>query len=311
MAKPVFVLSLVLELGWGFILHPEDKALRLLRGNPQNGRGVIELLLELFQRYNIPATWAVAGHLFLEQGEGKKQISKEMPQFKDGWLDWDFYSQICDSPLYSAPDIIDKISASRVAHEIGLHSFFHIPFSTCSQAVARYEVELGVSLAQERGIEAQSFVFPENRPGHIDILKEHGIKIYRSSIPRFHSETTAFLIRKATGAIVKVMPPPVLPLWKEGIWEIPGSMSFDDHLMPFTLSPRAKIGLKRAVRTSKVFHIWLHPWSLLVHKGLLDNLGTFLAFVAQKRDAGKLQVMTMGDLASHLNKNKGIRDASS
>ena len=311
MADPVFIISLDLELGWGFILHPENKALRLLRNDPESGRGVVELLLELFERYNIPATWAAVGHLLLAQDDGKRWVSEELPQFKDGWLDWDFYSQTCDSSLYSAPDIIEKILASPVTHEIGLHSFFHIPFSLCSQAVARLEVELGVNVARKWGITLQSFVFPENYVGHIDALKEQGIKIYRSSIPRFHSETTALLMRKAGGAIVKVMPPPVLPLWKEGIWEIPGSMSFYEPLMPFTVLPRAKMGLEKAIRTNEVFHIWLHPWSLLVHKGLLNNLVTFLAFVAQKRDAGKLQVMTMGDLAFYLNQDKGNRDVSS
>lgn len=298
MTKPIFIISLDLELGWGFISNPGHKALRLLRNDAQCGRGVIELLLTLFQRYNIPATWAAVGHLYMEQGEGGKWISRELPQFENGWLNWDFYSQICDSPLYSAPDIITKISASPVTHEISLHSFFHTPFSLCSHAVAKLEVELGMNVARQRGIEPQSFVFPENHVGHLDALKGAGIEIYRGNVPRLYNKAAAPFIRKATGAINKVMPPSVLPLWEEGIWEIPGSMSFDDPLMSFTLLPRAKAGLKRAIRADKVFHVWLHPWSLLVHRGLSDDLESFLAFVSQKRDKGNLQVMTMGDLAT-------------
>ena len=298
MTKPIFVISMDLELGWGFILNPEHKTIKLLRNDPQYGRGAIELLLNLFQRHNVPATWAAVGHLFLEQGEGKKRIPRELPQFEEGWLNWDFYSQICDSPLFSAPDIIEKISNSQVNHEIGLHSFFHIPFSACSQAVARLEVELGMNSARKRGIIPQSFVFPENYVAQLDTLKEQGIAVYRGNIPRLCNERTNALIRKAAGAINKVTPPSVIPLYKNGIWEIPGSMSFDDPLMPFTLLPRAKIGLKRTVQANNVFHVWLHPWSLLMRKGVLDDLEAFLAYVSQERDKGNLQVMTMGDLAT-------------
>ena len=63
MTKPIFVISLDLELGWGFISNPENEALSLLNKDPQSGRGNIELLLSLLQKYNIPATWAAVGHL--------------------------------------------------------------------------------------------------------------------------------------------------------------------------------------------------------------------------------------------------------
>ena len=296
MSQPVFVISLDLELGWGFILHPDHKALKLLRNDPQSGRGIVDLLLNLFQRYKIPVTWAVVGHLFLKQGEGKGLISRELPQFRESWLNWNYYSQICDSPLYIAPDIIDKILSSRVGHEIGLHSFFHIPFSMCSQAVAKLDVELGVSLAQKCGIKVRSFVFPENRAGHAETLKEQGIKIYRGNIPRLFNHTTSLLVRKITGALSIVVPPPVIPLWKDGIWELPGSMSFQDFLMPFISLPRAKIGLERAIRTGRLFHIWMHPWKLLQRRSLYDDLEKLLGFVAQERDKGNIHVMTMAEI---------------
>jgi len=297
MAKPAFVISLDFELGWGFVLHPEHTTLNLLRDDLQHGRGVVESLLNLFQKFHIPATWAAVGHLLLEQGDGKGLISKGLPQFKEGWLNWDFYSQVCSSPLYMAPDIIEKILRSPVGHEIGLHSFFHIPFSRCSKAVAEMEVKLGVNLAQKWGIETRSFVFPENSIGHLDILREQGIKIYRGNVPRHRKQASSALIRKVTGAVMIMMPPSVLPLWKEGIWEIPGSMSFDEQLIPFTTLPKAKIGLVRAIRADRLFHIWIHPWSLLYGRSLFEDLENFLALVAHKRDKGNLQVVTMGEVA--------------
>lgn len=296
--EPVFIISLDFELGWGFISHPEHKALRLLRNDPKCGRGAVDQLLSLFQRYNIPATWAAVGHLMLDESGRKEFISRELPQFRDGWIDWDFYSQICNTPLYSAPDVIGRILSSSVAHEIGLHSFFHIPFSQCSKEVAKLEVELGVNLACKHGIAPRSFVFPGNQVGHLEALKERGIKIYRGNIPRPCKGTSFLLARKATGAMVKLKPPLVLPLQRDGIWEIPGSMSFDDPLLRFTLLSRAKGGLERAIRDNKVFHIWMHPWSLLLHQSLAQDLEKLLAFVAEKRDRGDLQVLTTKGVVS-------------
>ena len=242
----------------------------------------------------------MVGHLFLRQDEGKKFISRELPQFKYGWIDWDFYSHVCNTPLYSAPDVVDRILSSPVAHEIGLHSFFHTPFSQCSREVARLEVELGVNLAREHGIMLQSFVFPGNKVGHLDILKEQGIKVYCGGVPRPYKDTSFLLVRKSAGAMVKLKPPPVLPMWKDGIWEIPGSMSFDSQLMRLTVLSRAKGGLERAIRDNKVFHVWLHPWSLLLSKSLAQDLEKLLTFVADKRDEGNLQVMTLEDFIAKL-----------
>ena len=277
----------------------------MLKNDPQCGRGVVESLLKLVERYDIPATWAVVGHLFLGHGEGRDWISKEMPQFKEGWIDWDFYCQtIQNSLLYCAPDIITRILASSATQEVGLHSFSHIPFSLCSEEVAKLEVKLGLDLARKWDIIPRSFVFPGNYVGHVPILADHGIEIYRGEDAGHYKENATLLIRKASGAIDKIMAPPVLPMWRGGIWEIPGSMEFCDPQLPLSVLFRAKIGLERAMRTNKVFHVWLHPWSLLLYDDLVKDLETFLALVAQKRDQGKLKVMTMKSLAHEAAKQK-------
>lgn len=304
MDRPVFVISLDLELAWGFVRHPEHEVLKLLAGDPRHGRGVMEILIGLFDKYGIPATWAAVGHLLLNSGEAKGLISREMPQFKGGWLDWEFYSRICSSPLYCAPDIVDSILASPVNHEIGLHSFFHIPFALCDEAVAREEMRLGAGLAQKWGILPKAFVFPGNYLGHIGILGDYGIEIYRGRDAGRGQEASARLVRKAGRAIDKLIAPPVEPSWRGGIQEIPGSTYFCDPHLPFTLLPRARMGLERAIRANKVFHIWLHPWNLLQQRSLAAELEKFLDFAAQKRDKGNLQVMTMGGLAACLNRSK-------
>jgi hypothetical protein len=97
--------------------------------------------------------------------------------------------------------------------------------------------------------------------------------------------------------------PPVEPEWEDGIWKIPSSMHFCDPQIEFSVLLRAKLGLYRAIRSKKVFHIWLHPHNLLMYPSLRDDLDKFLAFVAKKRDEEKIDVMTMGEFGEVLNGN--------
>lgn len=301
LTRPVFILSLDMELGWGFASYPGHKVLGLQQSNPKRARGTIDLLLEILEKHDLKATWAVVGHLFFGPGEEKGLVSKEMPQFGEGYLDWDFYERMKSRPqLYYGRGIVEKILASRVKHEIGLHGFLHIPFDQCSREVASAEAEMGLKAANNLGIIPNSFVFPENRIGHVDILRDHGFQIYRGSNLRWWSKDQKFLIHKFDIAAHSIIATPASPSNNNGIWEIPGSTYFFEPRLPFTVPWRARLGLYRAIRAKKVFHIWLHCWSLLLYERLSRDLDEFLALVAQKRDDGKLEVMTMGELASCL-----------
>jgi len=301
--RPVFVISLDTELAWGFILHAQHKGLALLQSDPEQGRETIDCLLKLFEKYNIPATWAIVGHLFLDSNEGKAIVHRNMPQFKEGWLDWDFYSSIHNLPLYCGKDIVEKILGSSTKHEIGLHGFLHIPFSQCSRAVAQAEIGLGIKAASKFGLTPKSFVFPQNKMGHIELLKEKGLQIYRGKNLGRWKENQIALIRKLNSVVENIIAPPVIALYKDGIWELPGSTHCESEI-PFSFLPRVQIGLDRAILAKKVFHISLHPRSLLLYNSLKKDLERLLTLVAKKRDEDKLQVRTMGKLAVYLNQKK-------
>lgn len=299
--KPIFIISLDIELIWG-IAHT-DSDMRLLVNDKKCCRGAIESLLNIFERYNIPATWAVVGHLFLDHCEREDGIPhKDMPRFKKDWYSCDPCTNIHEAPLYYGRDIIEKILSSLVKHEIGYHSFSHVPFSECSREVAEAEINEGVKLANEFDIIFKSFVFPQDKIGHLDVLKENGFKIYRGRIFKRGNKNQRVAIRKINGAVDLITAKPVEPRLVDGIWEIPSSMLFFARY-PFTstLLPRAKIAIYRAMRANKVFHVWLHPQNLLYHPSLAKDLDNLLAFVFKKRKEGKIEVMTMGELAEVLN----------
>lgn len=245
----------------------------LLGKDGKESEKAIDSLLKLFEVYNIPATWAIVGCLFIEYPSTMKRI-------------------------------LEKIVGSGVKHEIGYHSFLHINFSERSRRYAEAEIKEGLKLAKQLGVAFRSFVFPNNAIGHIDVLRENGFIIYRGQNIMRGSTNQSLLIRVLNKVINQLISQPVEPKWREGIWEVPCSMPFSNPVIfpSFTLLPRAKIGIKKAIRLKEVFDTYSHPSDLAIDPSLIKKLDTLLAFVAKKRDEGKLQTLTMGELGSILTK---------
>lgn len=309
LTKPVFMLSLDAELAWGFILNPNHPVLNTLKNSPEQERRAVDLLLKLLAKYDIRATWAVTGYLFLNESDARDNISPDLPVFKEGWIKPDFYESIRTHPAYLGNDIVEKILASQVCHEIGLHGFFHIPFARCSREVARAEVEMGIKAASQFGINPKSFVFPRDEVGHLDVLIEHGIKIYRGKQPGKWREDQNLFVRKFNQAIWdRLNTQGILPTNANGIWEIPSSMFYCNPRFPFSLPLQARLGLNRTIQTKKIFHTWLHPHNLLLYRHPEKNLEPLLALIARQRDKGALTVMTMGELVDYLTVQAQLRN---
>ena len=304
--QPTFMISLDVEMGWGFIGKRENPS--FLTKDSKAGREAIDILLGIFERCNIPATWAIVGHLFLDHCEKDNGIPhKDMPRYKDNWYSRDPCTNICKDPLYYGKDIVEKIVSSLIEHEIGYHSFSHIDFSKCRREVAEAEIRTGVRLANKLGIKFKSFVFPYNKVGHVDVLKENRFEIYRGrNLERWDIDQGS-AVRRINGIIDKMTPPSTTwPRSIAGIWGVPSSMGFfvSDPVFTWLLTLRGKMGILRAIHLKKIFHIFLHPWNIVENPALEEELERFLVFASGKRQRGKLCIITMGELASRLNKRR-------
>ena len=293
------IISIDTELAWGFKDYPDHYVLKLLRKDPSAGRNSIFNMLDLFDKYNIPATWAVVGHLFLDSCD---RIHGDLPHYRENWYDH-HGSNISEEPLYFGKDIIDKILSSPVPHEIACHTFSHVPFSNCDRDLAKAEILKSKELACYRGINIESFVFPESKIGHVDVLAESGIQIYRGA--NLGNIRRPYSIRSAMSFLIKnfIAPPVTSPLLKDGIWEVPGSIHFTSPHFPYMLVNRSKKGVNKAIKEKMIFHIILHCWSLLLNKSLEKDLEEFLIFLSNKENDG-LKIMTMGKFAHYLNSIK-------
>ena len=133
--KGGLILSADFELGWAFRysktdLYPQKMAMK--------SRKNIPFLIEMFDEYSIPITWATVGHLFLKScKKGDHDWMHRIPYFENDywsyrrgeWFDCDPYTSWEKAKEWYAPDLIERILDSNVQHEIGCHSFSHIDFS--------------------------------------------------------------------------------------------------------------------------------------------------------------------------------------
>src|ERR1700755_703840 len=88
-------------------------------------------------------------------------------------------------PLWYGRDMVEKILAAEPKHDVGSHSFSHVIFGDagCTREVAEAEVRKCVELAGAMGLKLESFVFPRNQLGHLDVLREQGFRITRGAAP--------------------------------------------------------------------------------------------------------------------------------
>ncbi|MFC7080006.1 polysaccharide deacetylase family protein [Halorussus caseinilyticus] len=170
------VLSLDAELAWGFHdreAMPEDRV--------TTARESWLRLLELFDDYGVPATWAVVGHLLLDSCDGEHA---DHPAAEDGWFDRDPGTWEGRDEQWYGAKLIDAIEDADADHEVGSHTFSHVEMGHTTREIASAEMRTCVELAERRGLSVDSVVYPRNYVGHRDVLAAYGVKSYRGTQPR-------------------------------------------------------------------------------------------------------------------------------
>lgn len=312
--RGVFIISIDVEFNWGrFDRSDREECWRL----EEDGRRIIQELLELFEHHQVGATWALVGHLLLESctAAGSRphpEIRRpETPWFPDDWYRFDPCSNSIDAPQWYAPDVVRSIIAAGGGHEIASHSFAHILFGHpgCSAESAGDDLAAAAAAAREHNLALESMVFPRNSIGHLDLLSAHGFRAYRGEDPTFYRSWPRPLRRAAHfAADFLALPPPVSRPERVGsLWNIPGSMMLQGMdglralIPPVCRLARALSGLRRAARERSVFHLWFHPSNLAVGRSkLLQVLDRTLTAARQLEARGDLEILTMGDLATRL-----------
>lgn len=311
-ARGAFALSIDTELAWGCFDRSDRDARFVLESR---SREVVPALLELFARYEISATWAIVGHLFLDGCpvvDGGRP-HPELPRPRYDWYRQDWFGLDPGGPappnsLWCAPDLVTMIAAATPRQEIASHSFSHLVYgdSGCPVDAADADLAACVSAARTRGMRLMSFVYPRNVVGHVELLARHGFECYRGEDPAWFSRLPGPLRRLGhyVDDLLARPPPTVSPQRQRDVWNIPGSMLFQGsdglrRLIPDRARTRRCLaGLRRAIERQEIFHLWFHPVNFATRTtAMLRVFEPVLAAAAEARAAGRLDVLTMADAA--------------
>lgn len=150
------MISIDVEMAWG-VIHRRQIARHYTY---RKERELIGRLLKLFERYEIRATWAVVGHLFLESCqaiEGIKHPEVVRPAYswlEGDWFDPDPCSSVEADHIWYGKDIVEQIRQYGDSQEIGSQTFSHVIVGDDECGPASFDSELGVcrQLAESTGI---------------------------------------------------------------------------------------------------------------------------------------------------------------
>ena len=293
--KGIVVFSADFEMAWAYRYSRTSSQKAIEVGLKE--RGNVPALLNLFDLYLIPVTWATVGHLFLSKcSKGNNNFPhSEMPRpaffenknwsFQSGdWYCHDPCTDIFTDPAWYAADLIYQIQTAKINHEIGCHTFSHLDFSykNCPENLAVAELDACKNLASDKNIILRSMVFPGGTYGNYESLKEKGFLCYRKPM-EYHIDL------------------PVIDSF--GLVSIPSSLCLDKDNYGWSKKFHLEMVEKYLHKTAKyklICHFWFHP---CMDKWYIDNvMPDVLKLVYEYRSSDKVQVKTMGDLAEEFNK---------
>ncbi len=258
MNKGVFCISIDLELLWG----RKDRNWQEFASRTEKERSIVRKILDLFAKYDIPATWAVVGKI-LEKG----------------------------TPLWSGKDIV-RLIKSYPNQEIGSHAYSHEIFTEIDYQKAKDEIAKLVIAFEKESIHLSSFVFPRNKVKYIDLLKKYGFKTFRGPD------------RRNWELLFPALPPVYQPIKMAGLVNVPGSMYFVSargmrKYLPSGLRfIKSWLGIKRAIKEKRVYHLWFHPVDFADKEdSLFKELTAILKYANRQRKLNRLEIKNMEEIA--------------
>lgn len=309
--RGIFTVSIDTELAWGTFDHGGHIRFKQVY---KRYRALVRRILDLFEKYAVSATWALVGHLFLEKCDKSNGIAHPQivrPQyrwFRGDWFACDPASDISHDNFWYGCDIVEMLKNSSIAQEIASHSFSHLIFSDpeCSWAAAESDIAECVKVAGDSQVSLETFIFPRNGVGHLDILEKHGFKVYRGSGMPASARRKNFTARACSFLkdFLALTPAVVVPCRVGGLTAIDTSMLFRYSYGLSKFIPRgmralrAKKGLNKAAITNRVFHLWTHPmnfgWN---EQAMFKEFEGILSYAAELRDKGSILIMPLKEIA--------------
>jgi len=310
-----FIISLDFELFWGVRdLNNADDFKKSVAGAKQ----IIPKIIELFNQYDVKATFAIVGFLFCNSKEDIHRYAPlKKPNYKDknlspyekGYMD---NLSVNDSDLHFAGDII-KYLKNQSNIEIGTHTFSHYYCMVEGQTVDEFEDDLmsAITIAKDNNIELSSIVFPRNEVNaeYLKICANHHIYNYRGN-PKKYFTNDSFLNR-----LMRICDT-YFPLGSQTTYNydeikqgkmhnIKASRFLRSYSKRFSLLENFKIRrikneMRKAATNNQVYHLWWHPHNFGINQNKnLSMLEEILKYYSLLNKKYGMTSFTMNGLINH------------
>lgn len=297
-----FMVSLDFELFWGML---EVYRLEEYQDHVLGGKKAIPQLLELFQKYDIHATWATVGFLFAENYEELAHFFPDLrPTYDNPKLDaYEYLKTIGtneeEAPCFYGASLIKQV-AETPGQEIGSHTFCHYYCREKGQTVEQFAADLKAAraIAKSHGYDVTSLVLPRNQcePEYVQAMRDCGFTAYRDEENNWiHKKVKSVPLMRALRLMDAYFPLAGhdchVPKYEDGIWNLTGSRLFRTifkplHFLEGVRIHRIKRQMLYAARHGKMYHLWFHPHNVGTmteeHLGQLEEIFRYYTELKEK-----------------------------
>ena len=313
------VISLDFELVWG-VRGEYGVDGGSYRPNLLGVRHAIPQLLDLFEEFEISATWATVGLMMAESRDEMNRFKPvHLPSYTIRSL-YPYHDPVGlnedDDPLHFAGSLVKQIR-DRARQEIGSHTYGHYyPLEPgADKASFASDLESAVAIAKSKGLEMRSLVFPRNQfdRASADLISGAGFTCCRSNSRGWlHREAASeryFRKDIRAGRLIDHY----LPLTGNQVFrwseiEFDGSLCFLpasqllrayspalNKFEPLRLG-RITRSIRSAAKTGGLYHLWWHPHNAGLHTDeFIGFLRKILEVFADCRTRHGMESMTMTD----------------
>ncbi|SDE21568.1 polysaccharide deacetylase family protein [Riemerella columbipharyngis] len=281
-----FVISLDFELYWGI----RDK--KSVDEYGQNIKGVwsaVPRLLQMFEKYNLHATWAVVGAML---SKDKEDFQKYIPEIKPKYIDenlspyGEFYKGLADiEDLYVyGNELVQKVIEYN-GQEIGTHTFSHYYCLENKKDRGSFFSDLtsAIKISEDNGIKIKTIIFPRHQvnENYLKGIKKHDIYIYRGtekiwyhSAARGQDEGIVKRAFRYVDYFIKIGShhcQNIEEVKRGDIFQIRASRwlrpyNKKNKIFDFLKLNRIKNQMKYAAKNGKIFHLWFHPHDIGINQ---------------------------------------------
>ena len=273
--SPGFIISLDFELFWGV---GDEATLSGYRKNVEGEWRAIPMLLALFRRYGVGATWATVGMVMCrDYKHWNDHRPTKLPSYvRQHCSTYSFGRVAREYPkLFFARPLVERILETP-QQELASHTYSHFLCGEVGVTPEQFSADLACAqaMASDLGIQCQSLVFPRNqiRKEFLAKLPDAGFHAYRGNpdhwLYRGGHLTPGGIAGRAvrfadawlslTGAHVAYSET------VDGLFNMPASMFLRPwsrqlaNLEPIRVA-RLKQSMTIAAREGGIFHLWWHP----------------------------------------------------